>query len=354
MGNQIHWIKFSKDWIGDDHIFSLVLPVGAANYATMSSVPVGATAMPAPQVGWCLHCAESSLASIKHPFAFVVCSLLTWHSGIPSIRFELRVHECVPGMQPEKRFKLPPPSLFLVLVNGYLSPCHLLELPPNELHELYRRLKWLRRLSRLRLVHSADSWDRCCPHCPCWGGEEDPHSQGLVALCCFLSDYLGCFGLSWYFIGVSLVLLLFIPLFVIEISLFMYAGVMGCGAAEAGFCYHPSCVVSQQRFFFSQKFYKFTSDGMRCHRSDWPGFCLFCCYQPSCVVSQQSWFGLFCFIHFPILPSILLPPPPQSVKRLPRLLKSATRLLRKPATSALRLGCWVFCLGVHSKTGLFS
>ena len=34
---------------------------------------------------------------------------------------------------------------------------------------------------------------------------------------------------------------------------------------------------------------------MRCCRSDWPGLCLFCCYQPSCVVSQQSWFWAFLF-----------------------------------------------------------
>ena len=39
-----------------------------------------------------------------------------------------------------------------------------------------------------------------------------------------------------------------------------------------------------------------------------PGLCLFCCYQPSCVVSQQSWFWVFLLFHkFRIL---LTPPPP--------------------------------------------
>ena len=31
------------------------------------------------------------------------------------------------------------------------------------------------------------------------------------------------------------------------------------------------------------------------HRSDWSGLCLFCCFQPSCVVSQQSWFFFFAY-----------------------------------------------------------
>ena len=46
-------------------------------------------------------------------------------------------------------------------------------------------------------------------------------------------------------------------------------------------------------FFYSP----FTSDGMRCCRSYWPGRCLFCCYQPSCIVSQ-------------FIVSIYPPPPP--------------------------------------------
>ena len=33
-----------------------------------------------------------------------------------------------------------------------------------------------------------------------------------------------------------------------------------------------------------------------CCWSDWPGLCLFSCYQPSCVVSQQSWFWAFFII----------------------------------------------------------
>ena len=70
----------------------------------------------------------------------------------------------------------------------------------------------------------------------------------------------------------------------------LYAGVMGCGDAEAtdlGFvCW---------------------SDGMRWYRSDWPGLCLLewwdavmqkrltwalfvCFFQPSCAASQQGWF----------------------------------------------------------------
>ena len=54
-------------------------------------------------------------------------------------------------------------------------------------------------------------------------------------------------------------------------------------------CYCYCCIV----VLYMQRYYKFSSYGMRCCRSDWPGLFLFCCYQPSCVVSQQSWFGFF-------------------------------------------------------------
>ena len=39
--------------------------------------------------------------------------------------------------------------------------------------------------------------------------------------------------------------------------------------------------------------------GMRCCRSDWPGFCLFCCFQLSCETTELIQ-GFFCFINFPI------------------------------------------------------
>ena len=55
------------------------------------------------------------------------------------------------------------------------------------------------------------------------------------------------------------------------------------------------------------KFSNFTSDGMWCCRSDWPGLSLFFCYQPSWVASQQGWFGPFRFFNFPNF----TPPPPR-------------------------------------------
>ena len=59
-------------------------------------------------------------------------------------------------------------------------------------------------------------------------------------------------------------------------------------------------------------FFLLHCDGIRCCRNDWPGLFLFCCYQPSCVVSQQSWFWT-CFVSF-----ANFTPPPLSPESPPR------------------------------------
>ena len=54
----------------------------------------------------------------------------------------------------------------------------------------------------------------------------------------------------------------------------------------------------------------FISDGMRCCRSDWPGFGLFCCYQP--LVNRDN-FGLFLFHKFS---NFTVPPSPQAALKV--------------------------------------
>ena len=100
-----------------------------------------------------------------------------------------------------------------------------------------------------------------------------------------------------------------------------------------------------------------TNDGMRCCRSDQPWLCLFCCYQRLCVVSQQSWFWTFLFHKFsnftpPPHSPPTAPPPYNTTTTLKEVCMWST-LIRRPKTSTtqcLLVGAfilWWWCVFIY-------